>query len=162
MSHYFTCTLLHGCVRADFASSTILPIPKKSNANCSDSENYRGIALSSIFCKIFDNIVIDRFHDILVTSEHQFGFKRNSSTSMCTMILKEAISYYVKNNTFAFCTFLDASKAFDRVNYCKLFKLLINRGLPAIFVRFIIKLYTASSVQCWLVLFQNVSMLLTA
>ena len=94
-------------------------------------------ALSSVFYKIFDNIVLDKFHDILITSEHQFGFKRNSSTNMCTMILKEAISYYVKNNTFAFCT-LDASKAFDRVNYCKLFQLLINRGLPAIFVRFII------------------------
>jgi len=27
---------------------------------------------------------------------------------------------------------LDASKAFDRVHYCKLFRLLIKRGLPAL------------------------------
>ena len=29
-----------------------------------------------------------------------------------------------------FYTFLDASKAFDRVNYCKLFRTLVERGLP--------------------------------
>jgi len=81
------CYMADGCVPADFACSTILPIPKKINANCSDSENYRGIAMSSVFCKIFDNIVPDKFHDILVTFELQFGFKRNSSTNMCTMIL---------------------------------------------------------------------------
>ena len=50
---------------------------------------------------------------------------------MCTMVLKETISYYITNNTTVFCTFLDASKAFDQVHYCKLFRLVLQRGLPA-------------------------------
>ena len=41
------------------------------------------------------------------------------------MVLKEAMAYYHCNNSSVFCTFLDASKAFDRVNYCKLFRFLL-------------------------------------
>ena len=42
----------------------------------------------------------------------------------------------------AFCTFLDATKAFDRVDYCKLFRELLTRDLPRIYVRLLANLYT--------------------
>jgi len=42
---------------------------------------------------------------------------------------------------------LDDTKAFDRVQYCQLFKLLVKRGLPACIVRILIKLYTGNSVR---------------
>ena len=61
--------------------------------------------------------------------------RRYSSTNMCTMILKETVSYYVAKHSSVFRTFLDASKAFDRVNYCKLFRLLLKRGLPTCMIR---------------------------
>jgi len=35
-----------------------------------------------------------------------------------------------------YCTFLDASKAFDRVAYCQMFRLLIKRRLPPVVIRF--------------------------
>ena len=38
--------------------------------------------------------------------------------------------------------FMDASKAFDRVNHWTLFKKLIDRGTPLIFVRIIMQWYT--------------------
>ena len=38
-------------------------------------------------------------------------------------------------------------KAFDRVHYCKLFRLLINKGLPACIVRVLAVLYTSSQVR---------------
>ena len=57
----------------------------------------------------------------------QFGFKPKRSTDMCTMVLKESIAYYFNNGNSMYCTFLDASKAFDRVEYSKLFCLLIKR-----------------------------------
>jgi hypothetical protein len=143
----FTCMVSHGSVPCDFGISTILPIPKKQNSNSIDSNNFRGIALSSIFCKLIDNIILEKFYDELCTSDHQFGFKPKSSTNMCTMVLKETISYYISNQSSVYCTFLDASKAFDRVHYCKLFRLLIRRGLPACIVRFLIVLYTSSRVR---------------
>jgi len=86
-------------------------------------------------------IVINRFHDKLCTSELQFEFKNNSSTHMCTMVLKETLSYYTHHNSFVYCTFLDAIKAFDRVNFCKLFRILIDCGLPMYIVRMLINMY---------------------
>jgi len=109
--------------------------------------NYRGIALSSILGKLFDNIIFVKCSAKLSTSDLQFGFKRNSSTHRCTMVLKETISYYITNNINVFCTFLDASKAFDRVHYCKLFRLVLQRGLPACIVRVLIKLYVGHVIR---------------
>ena len=37
--------------------------------------------------------------------------------NFCTTVLKEAIEYYDQNQSPVFCTFLDATKAFDMINY---------------------------------------------
>jgi hypothetical protein len=57
------------------------------------------------------------------------------------------VDYYVKNHSSVYCTVLDASKAFDRVNFCKAFGLLVMRGLPASIIRSLIKLYTDNQVR---------------
>jgi hypothetical protein len=134
--------IVHGVAPTNFLSSTIVPIPKGHNVNLSSSENFRGIALSSIFGKIFDNIILARYQHQLASCDLQFGFKRNSSTNLCSMVLKETLSYYINNQTPVFCTFMDASKAFDRIHYCKLFKLLIKRKLPPCIIRILMNLYT--------------------
>ena len=67
------------------------------------------------------------YHSKLITSDLQFGFKAKWSTNLCSLILKETISYYdyyLTNNSTVFCTFLDATRAFDRIRYFKLFCLL--------------------------------------
>jgi hypothetical protein len=147
----FTSMIIHGCSPTEFGACTIVPIPKKQNINVADSNNFRDIALSSVFCKLFDNVILDKFAVYLRTSDYQFGFKSKHSTNMCSMILKkilkESISYYIKHNSSVFCTFLDASKAFDRVHYCKLFRLLIERGLPPCIVRCLINFYTVNQVR---------------
>jgi len=56
------------------------------------------------------------------------------------MVPKETLAYYVVNGGFAFCTFLYATKAFDRIDYCKLFCELLRRDLPAIYVRLLCNL----------------------
>jgi len=61
-----------------------------------------------------NNVILSKFHENLYTSDLQFGFKQNSSTNMCTMILKETVAYYLNKESPVLCTFLDASKAFDR------------------------------------------------
>jgi len=143
ISMLFSSMLVHGVVTSDLLVSSIIPIPKGGNVNRADSNNYRGIALSSIYGKILDRIILNRYADILVTSEHQFGFKKGHSTSMCTMILKETVDYYTFNRGTVFCTLLDATKAFDRIKYCKLFRCLIDRKLPSVVVRLLMSMYTS-------------------
>ena len=77
-----TCIITHGSVAKDFLTSSIIPIPKKRGGNASVSDNFRGIALSSVFGKMLDIIVLDKFQKQLRTSDLQFGFKSCSSTHM--------------------------------------------------------------------------------
>lgn len=150
LAFLFSALLIHGAAPDDFVHSTIVPIPKGRNANLSDSVNYRGISLSSIFCKLLDNIILQRCCSKFLTSELQFGFKAKCSTNMCSLVLKETLLYYSNNESSVYCTFLDATKAFDRVHYCKLFSLLIKRGLPPYIVRLLINMYTGHNVRvCW-------------
>jgi hypothetical protein len=122
--------------RVYFFYSSVIQIYKKPHANCSDSYNFRGIVLGSTFCRIFDDNVLEKFRDELSTSGRQFAFKHITvqCTRACTMVLKETVSHdpnYTKSYSFVFCTFLDATRAFHRVNFCKLFHLLLKRGLLA-------------------------------
>ena len=94
--------IAHGNHSDDFQVSTVMPIPKGRNVNLSDSYNYRGIALSSIYGRMFDQIILSHYADKLCTSDLQIGFQRHRSTNMCTMVLKEAISYYINNGSSVF------------------------------------------------------------
>ena len=55
-----------------------LPIPKITNESAINSDNFRGIALSSVYVKLFDNIILVRYYDKLCSSDLQFGFHQNS------------------------------------------------------------------------------------
>ena len=59
----FSALLVHGSVPRDFLLSTVIPIPKGCTAISSDSANCRGITLSSVFCKLFDLLILSRFRD---------------------------------------------------------------------------------------------------
>jgi len=139
-----TAIVVHGTVPDSFLYSSIVPIPKGKHGNVSDSSNFRGITRSSIYGKLFDNIVLFRYGERLLSSELQFGFKAKSSTNLCSMVLKESMAYYVNHQSSVFCTFLDASMAFDRLKYCKLFKLLVSRQVPPPIIRVLINFYTGN------------------
>ena len=47
----------------------------------------------------------------------------------------------------AFCTFSDATKAFDRIDYCKLCRLLLKRNIPRLDIRLLLNMYT-NNVAC--------------
>ena len=107
-----------------------------------NSDNYRGIALCYALCKLIDIIIIDKYGHPLFTSELQFAFKPEHSTNVCTSVLKEVCSYYRCRNTDIYLCTLDASKAFDRIHYGKLFNLLCERNVPAVIISLIIGMYT--------------------
>ena len=137
----FNSILSHGCVHISFLSSTIIPISKNPRLDLKNSENYRVIALSSVFGKIFDKIVIEKQVEQLGTSELQFGYKTKSYTVMCSTALTETIEYYVSRKTPVYVLLIDASKAFDRVSHIMLFNTLQAHGVCPLIIRVLYNMY---------------------
>ena len=135
----------HGYASPEFRMSLIIPIIKNKKKSVSDSANYRGIALSSILAKLTDIIIIEKQRAAIQSSDYQFGFKENSSTTQCTFVFNEVVQYYLNNGGRVYATFLDASKAFDSVRFDKMFKLLIHRGMCPLIARFLTHCYMYQS-----------------
>ena len=45
-----------------------------------DVKHYRGIALSSLFCKLFNACIIGKHYEKLYSNSLQFAYKPNAST----------------------------------------------------------------------------------
>lgn len=133
--------LRHGVSPELLKCSVMIPIPKSRKKNLSSSDNYRAIALINSIAKVLDLVILNRYGDLLQTNDLQFGFKPNSSTNTCTHMVKETVKYYIENDSNVYAAVIDATKAFDRVNFCKLFDILIKRGLPMCVVRLIVDMY---------------------
>ena len=70
-----------------------------------------------------------------------FGFKSNTSISMCSAIYMDIINQYkMKGNTVYSCI-LDDSKVFDRIHFGTLFRLYLKRNLPLGIVRLLLDSY---------------------
>ena len=80
--------LTHGYYPKELVKSTIISIPKDKSASLSKSTNYGDISLVNSINKLFDYIIIDLCGDTLSTSDMQFGYKPNHSTTSCTTVLK--------------------------------------------------------------------------
>jgi len=105
--------------------STLVLIPKNRKKSVYDSNNYRTIALGSVIGKVIDNILLEKNRYVLTSSDFQYGLKAMHSTTHCTFVLQESLDYYISNNSSKLLVLLNASRAFDQVQYVKLSRLLI-------------------------------------
>ena len=138
--------LVHGYCSKNMLSSVIFPIPKNRKHSLNDSNNYRGIALGCLLGKLFDLIILHINKQILTSCYQHFGFKVNHPTTQCSFVLTEIIQYYKNKHTDIYVVFLDASKAFDKIQYIKLCKVLHNKGLCPLICRLLAFMYTYQSV----------------
>ena len=147
IQHLFNGLLHHGYTPQCMLVSTIVSIPKNRRKSLNMSDNYRGIALSSIFGKLFECIIAARDEHFLTTCHLQFGGKMSHSTTHCSFVFSEVINYYTSRNTNVHVLFLDASKAFDRVNLDKLFDILLARGMCPLTIRYLIYSHKNQSIR---------------
>ncbi len=133
----FTAMLRHGLTPDGMLTGTMIPIPKGRWVNLSTS----AITLSNILCKLPDVVILTKKNGSLYTSDLQYGFKQGSCTSLCTAMVQETISYYVHNGSNINSLMLDASKAFDNVNYCKLFRILLDKKVCPLYCRLLLNMY---------------------
>ena len=80
-------------------------------------------------------VLFNRMSIFLQSSPNQFGFKPKHGTELCVFAFKELLRFYKKHGSAMHVAFLDASKAFDRVNRRKLLYKLESRGVPTYILR---------------------------
>merc|ERR1712030_63289 len=95
LADFFRGILIHGSINSSLLICAILLLIKDKRGATDDSNNYRGIALSSIVLKVFDWILLLLFDKELQNDENQFGYQVNSSANMCKWTAIETINYYV-------------------------------------------------------------------
>ena len=142
----FTSILRHGFLPTSLRECILVPIPK-GRKDHSKSDNYRGIALPPTLSKLLEWSLLTMFPSKFSTSELQFGFKKGVSTNHCTGLIKAVVSRYLNSKSNVFACFLDASKAFDRVNHSVLFSRLLDCGLPPSIVRLLLGWYSDQKLQ---------------
>lgn len=130
LAHFFNACFIHCYLPGNLLKGTITPIIKDSRNNVTESSNYRPIMQSSCLLKLFELFILDIISEKLCLNFRQLGFKSGSSTTDACFILKEIIKKYTNHKKSAIATFIDLSKAFDRIDHFVLGKKLMNSSLP--------------------------------
>ena len=145
LSILFSSMISHGYIPSMMLDVVLVPIIKDKTGKINSKDNYRPIALASIVSKVLESLLLEKMENFLTTAQNQFGFKKKLGTDQCIYVVKEVIDYFKKRNTSVFACFLDASKAFDRVNHKVLFEALLKRGVPGYLVRLLVYWYRNQS-----------------
>ena len=142
----FTSILRHGYMPSVLRDCILVPIPK-GNKDPTLSDNYRPVALAPTLSKALEWCILLSYPSYFSTSDLQFGFKRQLSTTLCTGLIKNVVSKFVLAGSQVYGCFLDASKAFDRVNHVVLFSKLMERDFPLALNRFLVSWYRSQRMQ---------------
>jgi len=113
----------------------IVHILKKGDKT--DCNYYRGISLLPTTYKILSNILLSRLipHAEEVTGDHQYGFRRNRSTTDHIFCIRQILEKKWEYNEAVHQLFIDFKKAYDSVRREVLYNILIEYGIPKKLVR---------------------------
>ena len=142
LSFLFTIMIRHSFTNQIFNIIYFKPLVKNKRESSSNSNNYRAIALSSLIGKILDYVLINHFDSVLQSNSRQFAYKKDNSTTLCSYVLMEVVQYYKQRNSNVIATFLDCSKAFDKIRFSKLFDILICKGMCPLITKLLLVMYS--------------------
>ena len=140
----FNYILSHGEYPKKWSFGILVPIFKNGEKN--DPVNYRGLAISSNICKLFNKIMNFRLNNFclkrnLICSE-QIGFCKGKRTSDHIFVLKTLIDKYTqKGSKRLYSCFVDFRKAFDTVRHEELLYKLRLYGVSDLFYNVIKSMY---------------------
>ena len=98
--------------------TVIIPVIKSKSGDATDKHNHRHIAISTTMSRVLELLMLHNIDSYLYTTDDLFDFKQHHGADA----LRQTIDYYKRNSSPVFICYLDASKAFDRVNHWCLLK----------------------------------------
>lgn len=142
---FFNVMFSKGQFPKGWTKSSIVPIHKKGDP--SNPDNYRGICLSSVFCKVFTSIITERIQNWAdnnnVIDEEQAGFRKGYSTLDNMFILQGIVHRYLNRKRKLYVAFVDFRKAFDTVDRLALWKILEMYGMRGRMLNFLKGMYSS-------------------
>jgi len=113
----------------DFTRVVMIPLQKKANAvECSD---HRTISLishaSKIMLKVLTKRIEEKAKDLI--GRNQFGFRRGCGTRDAIGVIRVLCERSMEHGNDVYICFVDFEKAFDRVSWEKMMKVLKNLGV---------------------------------
>jgi exonuclease III len=138
ISKLFNLIIETGTVSDKFGLSYTIPLLKGNTGSMSKSltaSDFRGISISPVLSKVFENCILQRYKHYFITSDNQFGFKKLSGCSHAIYTVRQTVEYFTKSGTTVNLCALDLSKAFDKVNHFGLYSKLMNRAVPIMLLK---------------------------
>ena len=146
----FNVCFYSGCIPDVWNRGIINPIPKSSTADQRDPLNYRGITMASSIYKLYCGILNCRLSKWAETNsklvDPQNGFRKGRSCGDHLSTLSEIVNTRKQKGLSTFVSFVDFSKAFDRVDRNLLWLKLERMGVNGKFMCALKSIYR--NVQC--------------
>ena len=122
--------LLEGEKPDQWSENNLLPIPK--DGDLSETNNYRGIALSAVAAKITNKLILNRIRPAIDKHlrTNQNGFRPGRSTIAHILALRRLIEGVRRNNLKCIIIFIDFRKAFDSIHRERMMKILKAYDIP--------------------------------
>ena len=126
----FCNSLLNGEKPDQWSECDLKPLPK--SGDLSKTDNYRGIALSSIPAKLVNRMILNRIQPKIDPHlrPNQNGFRPGRSTVSHILALRRLLEGVRSHNLKAIITFVDFKKAFDSIHRERMMKILKAYGIP--------------------------------
>ena len=130
LSICITYMFIHNYIPDGCIKTLMLPLVNYSAGNIADANNYRPISQTTIVPKLIELIILNRYERSSLVVINNLASKRIYQR-ICVSLNKLSITISVNLVQHSVC-FIDASKAFDRVNHDKLFGKIIKCGVPVL------------------------------
>ena len=123
----------------------IKPIPKNASIDAKDPMQYRAISLLSTVYKTYTSILNNRllkFAEMNILHDEQNGFRPGRSCNDHIYSLTAILRHRILQKKSTFVSFIDAEKAFDRVDRNLLLFKLLKYGVNGKFYDNLVSMYT--------------------
>ena len=124
-------------------------IPARKKGDLTNTNNYRGISLTSIVTKTLNRMILNRIQPEVEKKlrDNQNGFRKGRSTTSHILTLRRILEGARANNLSAVMVFIDFRKAFDSVDRDTLMQIFLAYDIPKKIVDLISLFYTNTSAQ---------------